>query len=121
MSDKVELDYTAIGRRIKTMRQDKGYTQEKLAEAVGLATSYMSGIETAAEKVGLSSLVAIANALDVSMDYLLAGNVTVGETYLQNDIQDMINSLDAGQKALFIDLIGSCYETIRRHPTKAED
>lgn len=115
MAEKNSLDYVAIGKRIKMARNDKGLTQDKLAEAVELSTPYISSVETGSEKIGLSSLVAVANHLGVSVDYLLAGNAAQAESYLQNDIQDMIAACSADERALFLDLISCCYETIKRH------
>ena len=39
-------DYTDIGQRIKVKRIEKGLTQEKLAELVGIGPSHMSHLES---------------------------------------------------------------------------
>ena len=36
------IDYTVIGKRIQLNRQNKGITQEKLAEKVGISVVYLS-------------------------------------------------------------------------------
>lgn len=61
----MNLDYKAIGKRIKIARIRADLTQEKLAERVNLSTSHMSNIETGTTKVSLSAIVDIANALSV--------------------------------------------------------
>lgn len=118
MADKISLDYVALGKRIKAARNEKGLTQEKLSEQVGLTPTYLSNVETAAENIGLSSLVGIANALDVGMDYLLAGNTKVAESYLQNDLQEMLGNCTPEEKALLIDLFHSNYEAVKKHGGK---
>lgn len=64
----MELDYKAIGKRIKIARIQVDLTQEKLAEYVNLSPSHMSNIETGTTKVSLTTIVNIANALSVSVD-----------------------------------------------------
>jgi len=39
------IDYAVIGKRIQKSRQEKGITQEKLAEKVGISVVYLSKIE----------------------------------------------------------------------------
>ena len=41
----MELDYCAIGTRIKERRAKKKWTQEMLASAVGISNPHMSNIE----------------------------------------------------------------------------
>lgn len=39
------IDYTVIGKRIQLKRQNKGITQEKLAEKVGISVVYLSKLK----------------------------------------------------------------------------
>ena len=39
------IDYAVIGKRIQLSRQNKGITQEKLAERAGISVVYLSKIE----------------------------------------------------------------------------
>lgn len=77
-----EIDYKAIGRRIKIARIKKDLTQEFVAATVNIAPSHMSNIETGKTKVSLPTLIAIANALSVSVDTLLCDNVLSSKTIL---------------------------------------
>lgn len=77
------LDYVAVGRRIKAARIQRGLTQEKLAENAQISTSYISKIETADTKLSLQVIIDIANALQTSVDALLADNVTYPPVYLK--------------------------------------
>lgn len=68
----MELDYRSIGRRIKIARIKADLTQEALAERVPLSTTHMSNIETGSSKLSLPTIVALANALSVSVDEFYA-------------------------------------------------
>jgi len=62
--------YKSIGKRIKTLRENKGLTQEKLAERTGLSLDFIGKIEVNINKPGLKSLIKIANALEVHIKEL---------------------------------------------------
>ena len=62
--------YKNIGIKIKSLREHKGYTQEKLAEITGLSTDYIGKIEVNINKPGLRALIKIANALEVHIKEL---------------------------------------------------
>ena len=67
----MELNYEAIGIRIQRLRKEKGLTQQKLAEMSDQDPSNISHIERGATKLSLPTIVNIANALDVTVDYFL--------------------------------------------------
>lgn len=50
----MELDYRAIGKRIKIERIKADLTQEKLAEKSGVSLAHMSNIETGTTRVSLT-------------------------------------------------------------------
>ena len=69
----MEIDYNAIGYRIRKVRCQKGLTQEQLAELCDLSSVYIGYVENAKRQVGLTSLTSIANALNTGLDYLICG------------------------------------------------
>lgn len=70
-----ELDYQAIGKRVKNARLRSQLTQEELAEKAGLSVTHMSNIETGHSKLSLPMAVALANTLHVSVNEFLCDNV----------------------------------------------
>jgi len=59
-------------RRSWRLREAKGFTQEKLADSVGMMRSNISRIEAAKHRPTLETLEKIAQALDVSVADLVA-------------------------------------------------
>ena len=57
---------------IKVWREYRGLTQLQLAEAVGISASYLSQIETGKRAGSTEVLVAIAKALNVTLDDLVS-------------------------------------------------
>lgn len=69
---KLELDFKEIGARIQKCRMEKKMTQAELAEIIDTNQKHLSRIESGYHRSSLDSIVAIARALDVSVDYLIA-------------------------------------------------
>ncbi|WP_332849927.1 helix-turn-helix transcriptional regulator, partial [Clostridioides difficile] len=53
----MEIDYKAIGQRIKIARIKKGITQESVANIINMTPSHMSNVETGKTKVSLPTLI----------------------------------------------------------------
>jgi transcriptional regulator with XRE-family HTH domain len=65
-----------IGRRVRTLRRAKDWTQEELAEAIGTHPKYISQIESGHRKPGLSLVVKLAQQFNTTTDALLTGEET---------------------------------------------
>lgn len=110
----MNLDYKAIGKRIKIARIRADLTQEKLAERVNLSTSHMSNIETGTTKVSLSAIVDIVNALSVSVDDLLCDNIVRTKPQFEADIKALIDSCNEYEIRIVKDLLEAIVATIHR-------
>jgi transcriptional regulator with XRE-family HTH domain len=55
-----------VGRNVKRVRQEKGLTQEQLAELSGFSQQYISGLEQGRRNPTVVSLYELATALGVS-------------------------------------------------------
>lgn len=62
-----------ICHRIKELRKSKGYTQEKMAELLGISTRGYQKYESLESVPRLEIVVKMAELYDVSLDYLLLG------------------------------------------------
>ena len=65
-----QIDYTNVGKRMKTLRKPAGYTQEQIA-ALDVTGALISNIENDRVKMNLRVLSYYAKLLNVSIDYLL--------------------------------------------------
>ena len=53
----MEVDYKAIGQRIKIARIKKGVTQETVADLIDITPAHMSNVETGKTKVSLPMVI----------------------------------------------------------------
>ena len=109
----MDLDYKAIGKRIKIARIKADLTQEQLAENVSLSISHMSNIETGTTKVSLRALVSIANALTVSVDELLCDNLVSARPQLEHDIQQVLGKCSPYELHVVAGVCKATLETLR--------
>lgn len=73
MTKKVDSNLYILGTRIKSMRQERGLSQEELAFEAGLDRSYVGGIERGERNITFRSLALIAKALKTDVGTLTSG------------------------------------------------
>lgn len=84
----MDIQYQIIGSRIQQRRKELGLKQCTLAEQLNLSSNHLSSIETGREKPSLETLLRICDALHVTPDYLLIGNM-----HTDDISQDIVESL----------------------------
>lgn len=92
----MDINFSVIGSRIRDVRSLRGYTSEVLSEKVNLSSESLRHIEIGASKPSLKTLFAIAEALDVSLDYLTGRTPTLQESFAA----DHASGLNLNQKQL---------------------
>ena len=105
------LNYAAIGSRIRYIRRREKLSQEQLAELSGLSRQSISNIETNRKKASVEALVSIASALNVSLDDLL-----------RNPKDDTLSELiylykqcSPKERLLLLSLSKSIFSVLRKH------
>lgn len=92
------LNFTEIGKRIKNTRTQRHMTQEVLAEMTGVNVSHISNIETDKVKVSLTLLVAICNALGVTVDHILGSEYHIPASGVETELLNTLKDMDAPKK-----------------------
>ena len=100
-----EVNYAKLGMKIKSLRLRKGLTQDNLAEMVSCNTSHISNIENNHTKVSLNVLLAIANSLDTSIDFLLSEQSENISLALDNEILRVLKDCDTAKKEKILKII----------------
>ena len=92
------MDYMDnVSKRIVSLREEKGETQQELANAVGITRQSLSRYEIAARTASVEVLGALAQHFNVSADYLL-GLSDVKST--EQDIQTACEVTGLSEKAV---------------------
>lgn len=69
------LDQKEMGRRVRNRREAKTLSREELAEQLGVSPQFVADIEYGNKGVSIKRLYMLCQILDVTADYILAGNV----------------------------------------------
>ncbi len=114
------VDYLDIGKRIRKTRTAKGITQEKLAELICTGTTHVSHIETGNTIPSLKTFIAIVNALEVSPDELLCGNIDHTSYVFQNEITKITADCTAKEIRVIAETITSLKASMRKTFSEAK-
>lgn len=99
------------GKRLKELRNGKGkaYTQEKVAEEVGISREYLNRLEAGKKGCSVDLLVIFAQYYDVTMDYITYGKE---ETEHVINLAETMDKLPADRRILAEKLINSILENL---------
>ena len=100
-----EINFDTIGRKIKEIRLSKGLTQENVADVADVNTSHISNIENFRVKISLTTLVKICNALDTTVDYILANEYSDSSSALDQEILKELQACDQEKKEKILQII----------------
>lgn len=111
----MEIDFKAIGKRIKLARIKAGISQEQLAEILDVSASYMSHLERGTSKVSLTKILLIANALSLeSTDILLCDNIKIHRAEFQGEAQEILSDCDVVETRVLISQMQETKEHMRQ-------
>lgn len=111
-----ELNYVKIGQRIREARTEKKWNQGELAYYAGLKNAaHISHIEKGKTKVSLPTIVKIANALSVSVDWLLCDNLEQSKPVYDERIARELDDCDTAELQAFLEIIQTTKKVLRKN------
>jgi transcriptional regulator with XRE-family HTH domain len=99
------INYKDIGKRIRAERRKQGLTQEKLAELADISESFMGHIERGGRTLSIETLAKISNSLNVSIEYILCGELHYQPGILPDEILEALNRMSASQLKVFLGML----------------
>lgn len=90
-----EIDYRAIGMRIRNSRRQAHMTQEQLSERAGISLSFLGHIERGSRIASVETIIHLSDALSADIHYWLTGEDRIRDEnevvrrYLQRCIDDL--------------------------------
>lgn len=119
----MEINYKALGERIRKIRKIEGMTQEYLAEKLEISNQHMSNIENASKKPSLALLMNLAELLNVTLDELLAdsyvrekeGDVLYAETEM------LLERCSAKERRIAVEMLEALVSSMIRNREKKEE
>lgn len=99
------MDYRTIGCKIKEAREQKGYTQEQLAEKMNLSPQHISVIERGIKAPRLDTFIRLANILGVNADFLLRDALCVSSQLQANELYQMMDGISEKEKQRILEVV----------------
>ncbi len=106
------IDYVSLGKRIKNRRNQLKITQEKLGEICELSAAHIGHIERGTRILSVEVLFRIAQALDISVDYLLFDSVDNNK--ILNSLSSVIKNADNEKQKQLLNIIRILSENINK-------
>lgn len=97
------IDYVALGKRIKEKRIERKLTQEQLGEICELSSAHIGHIERGTRILSVDVLFKISQALNISVDYLLFDSVD--NNNILNSISPILNDVDKKKAQTFLNTV----------------
>lgn len=92
------MDKSTLGKKLRQVRLEKGYTQQSLAEKAGIGNVYLGEIERGLKMPSLNIFIKLIEALDISADYVLRDELTSGKEYIYDEIAQKMQNLTPKQR-----------------------
>lgn len=100
-----KVDYVKFGERVKEERLKRYLTQEKLAEALDISTSYVGQIERGIRCPTMDTLVSIANVFELSIDYLLRDSLLTAKDTTGEEWERLTKGKTVEEKKRLIEVV----------------
>lgn len=117
----MEIDYIAIGMRIRRLRKTLRMTQQKLAELSKQEPSNISHIERGATKLSLPTIVNIANALNVTVDELIFDSLTESKPLYGKMANSILLDCSQREMKIITETMLALKENLRKYEKSSED
>lgn len=108
------MDKKALGANIQKYRKQKGLTQDQTAELCNLSTNYFRQIELGNKVPKLETFLRIAEALNVSTELLLEGNLSWTAAIRSNELYNQLEELDPNQQKFILDTVSTLVDGIKK-------
>ena len=107
------MDKVTMGARFKQARLNKHLTQEALGEMCDCGTTYISDIERGAKFPSMALFIRLVNALDVSSDFILRGELNSGKSYVYDELTKKLEDLTPQQRENVSLMIDTYIKTLK--------
>lgn len=88
------MNRIALGLKIRDLREKKRLTQNQLAEKINMSDNGLSNIEGGKANPHFDTIAAIADTLDVSLDYFISDDPDNDKQLYIHEITEKLKKLD---------------------------
>lgn len=105
------IDYTAVGKKIREQRNKLKITQEQLAEMCNISPSYIGHIERGSRSLSVNTAVQLCSVLGIGLDFLFLDSAKESDEII-TCINSILSTCTDKQKENFLNTIKILAENI---------
>ena len=103
-----------FGKYIQKHRKTKGYTQQDLADLLGITPKSVSCTERGETFPSHENIFRLAEVLEMSLDEFIFGYSRFNNTICIKEINDMISTLTSNEQGMIIEILKAACESMLR-------
>ena len=109
------INYKLVGIRISEWRKRLNITQDDLSFLTGISVPYISEIENGKKRPSLDIIVSISDAIGVTVDELLSGNMLSSSSDYQTDIDYLLSDCTSEERQFIYEMLRALKESLRHN------
>ncbi len=120
----MEIDYVALGKRVKQIRKERKISQEQLAKQIDVSVPHMSNIENGKTKFSLQVLIDLSDALKVTPDVLLLDQVSArgkARGLVLEEIARQLSDCSEAQMSMLEEMVRNTKKLLRQYDKKINE
>ncbi|MDE6875234.1 MAG: helix-turn-helix transcriptional regulator [Lachnospiraceae bacterium] len=120
----MEIDYVALGKRVKQIRKERKISQEQLAKQIDVSVPHMSNIENGKTKFSLQVLIDLSDALKVTPDVLLLDQVSArgkARGLVLEEIDRQLSDCSEAQMSMLEEMVRNTKKLLRQYDKKINE
>ncbi len=108
----MNLDKEIIGKKIRQLRIERGFSQEELSEKIDISPRHMCTIENGNSFPSIETFIKIAQILEIDINEFF--NLTkINDDKLRNEIYNLVQISSVKELGLIKDIIGAIHKNRR--------
>ena len=104
------MEGKGLGKRINTVRKDRGFTADKLSELCNINATYLRQIEGGTKVPSLPVFINICNALKIYPDYLLRDSLADNDVSKIKELTELWENTSPSQQEIAATMIRAVLE-----------
>ena len=109
------INYKLVGTRINDWRKRLNITQDDLSFLTGISVPYISEIENGKKRPSLDIIVSISDAIGVTVDELLSGNMLSSSNDYQTDIDYLLSDCTSEERQFIYEMLRALKISLRQN------
>ena len=105
----LNIEYVSIGRRIRARRNSKKYSQQELADILGISLQYYGNLERGERTLSLQMAMKISSVLGITLDALVYDISKENNSEIDEELSSLLNVCNDSEKKKLITIIRTVF------------